>query len=91
MEAMTILKKHKLPFGASCCYTSKNVDSISSEAFIDHLVDCGAKFAWFFHYMPVGNEAVTDLLPDPEQRKLMYRKVREYRSHQTDLHHRLSE
>lgn len=80
MKAMAILKQYKLPFGASCCYTSKNVDSISSEAFIDHLVECGAKFAWFFHYMPVGNEAVTDLLPNPEQRKLMYRKVREYRS-----------
>ena len=51
--------------GASCCYTSQNVDSISSEAFIDHLVDCGAKFAWFFHYMPVGNEAVPDLLRIP--------------------------
>ncbi len=80
MKAMAILKQYKLPFGASCCYTSKNVDSISSEEFIDHLVACGAKFAWFFHYMPVGNEAVTDLLPNPEQRELMYRKVREYRS-----------
>ena len=79
MKAMAILKKKRLPFGISCCYTSKNVDSISSEAFIDHMVDCGAKFAWYFHYMPVGNEAVTDLLPNPEQRTLMYRKIREYR------------
>ena len=80
MRAMEILKRHRLPFGASCCYTSQNVDSISSEAFIDHLVDCGAKFAWFFHYMPVGNEAVPDLLPDPAQRACMYHKIREYRS-----------
>ena len=79
MRAMDILKQKKLPFGASCCYTSKNVDSISSEAFIDHLIEKGAKFAWFFHYMPVGNEAVPDLLPTPVQREQMFDKIREYR------------
>lgn len=79
MKAMKILKEKKLPFGASCCYTSKNVDSISSEEYIDLLVENGAKFAWFFHYMPVGNEAVTDLLPTPEQREQMYNKIRAYR------------
>ena len=79
MRAMDLLHQKKLPFGASCCYTSKNVDSISSESYIDHLVLKGAKFAWFFHYMPVGNEAVTDLLPTPEQREIMYHKIREYR------------
>lgn len=80
IRAMEILKEKKLPFGASCCYTSKNVDSISSEEFIDDLVAHGAKFAWFFHYMPVGNEAVTELLPAPEQREQMYHKIREYRN-----------
>ena len=79
MRAMDLLHQKKLPFGASCCYTSKNVDSISSESYIDHLVLKGAKFAWFFHYMPVGNEAVTDLLPTPEQREIMYHKIRGYR------------
>ena len=80
MQAMAILKECRLPFGASCCYTSQNVASISSEVFIDHLVDCGAKFAWFFHYMPVGNAAVPDLLPSPEQREQMYRAIRAYRA-----------
>lgn len=79
MRAMDLLHQKKLPFGASCCYTSKSVDSISSESYIDHLVLKGAKFAWFFHYMPVGNEAVTDLLPTPEQREIMYHKIRGYR------------
>ena len=47
---------------------------------MDMLVEKGAKFAWFFHYMPVGNEAVPALLPSPEQREVMYRKIRAYRS-----------
>ena len=79
MKAMEILKRKKLPFGASCCYTSQNVDSIGSEEFIDMLVDNGVKFACFFHYIPVGNDAVTDLLPTPEQREKMYSQIRSFR------------
>lgn len=79
MRAMRILKERKLPFGASCCYTSRNISSISSEEYMDMLVDAGALFAWFFHYMPIGNDAVCDLLPTPEEREIMYAKIRAYR------------
>ena len=54
MHAMELLKSHGLPFGVSTCYTSANVDAVSSEEYFDHLIECGAYFAWFFHYMPVG-------------------------------------
>ena len=80
MNAMKLLKEHKLPFGISTCYTSKNVDDVSSEAYFDLMVESGALFVWFFHYMPVGNSAVPELLPTPEQREKMYRKIREYRN-----------
>ena len=79
MNAMTILKNKKLPFGISCCYTSNNTDVISSEEYFDYMVELGAKFAWFFTYMPVGKAAVTELMATAEQRKLMYYKIREYR------------
>ena len=79
VKAMEILKRKKLPFGVSCCYTSQNLGSISSEEFMDQLVNWGAKFAWFFHYMPVGNNAVAKLLPSPEQREEMYHRIRNYR------------
>lgn len=79
MAAMSRLKAYKLPFGVSCCYTSQNIDSLSSEEFIDHIIGCGAKFAWFFHYMPVGVDAVPELLPSPEQREHMYHTLRGYR------------
>ncbi|MCD7895006.1 MAG: radical SAM protein [Erysipelotrichaceae bacterium] len=80
IKAMKLLKDKKLPFGVSCCYTSINADSISSEEFIDQLIDFGAKFAWFFHYMPVGNDAVKDLLPNPTQREMIYHRIRDYRN-----------
>ncbi len=69
---MELLKKHGLRFGVSTCYTSANVDAVSSEEYFDHLIECGAYFAWYFHYMPVGNDAAADLLPTPEQRIKMY-------------------
>jgi len=46
---------------------------------VDQLVEWGAKFAWYFHYMPVGNDAAPELLPSPEQRLELYRRVGEYR------------
>ncbi len=78
-DAMARLKRNKLPFGISTCYTSKNVDDVSSEKYFDLLVESGALFVWFFHYMPVGNDAAVELLPAPEQREMMYRRIRELR------------
>lgn len=80
MHAMDLLREHKLPFGISTCYTSANYQDISSEAFFDKIIDMGAMFVWFFHYMPVGNDAVPELMPAPEQRKTVYERIRAYRS-----------
>ena len=80
IRAMEILKEKHLPFGISACYTSANLDSISSYEFMDHIIELGAKFIWFFHYMPVGNDASPELLPTPEQREFMYHRIREIRS-----------
>ncbi len=82
LGAMAVLREKKLPFGISACYTSQNLDSISSPEFIGQLTQWGAKFIWYFHYMPVGNDAAPDLLPSPEQRAAMYHRVREIRSSQ---------
>lgn len=79
MRAMELLREHKLPFGVSTCYTSKNYKDISSEAFFDMMIAQGALFVWFFHYMPVGSGAVPELLPTPEQREEVYHKIRSYR------------
>ena len=79
VAAMERLKERKLPFGVSSCYTRSNFESISSEEYFDWIIDMGAKFCWFFTYMPIGKNAPTDLMVTAEQRKEMYRIVREYR------------
>mgnify|MGYP001324429173 CR=1 FL=1 len=79
IRAMEILKDRKLPFGISCCYTSQNVETIGSEKYFDDMIEKGAKFAWLFTYMPVGVDAVPELLVSAEQRKFMYRQIRSFR------------
>lgn len=80
VKAMSLLRKKKLLYGISSCYTSANFDSISSEAYYDSLIEMGAYFIWYFHYMPVGNDASVDLLPTPEQRTEIYHRIRHLRA-----------
>lgn len=79
VQAMEILRNKRLPFGISCCYTSQNAEVIGSEEYIDDMIDKGAKFAWFFTYMPVGIDAVPELMATAEQREYMYDQIREFR------------
>ena len=78
-RAAQILKSYRLPFGFSCCYTSKNVDVIGSEEYFDQMIEWGAKFCWFFTYMPVGKEAVPELMVSADQREYMYHQIRGFR------------
>lgn len=80
MHAMDLLRENKLAFGISVCYTSRNFKDVSSEEFYNKIIDKGALFVWYFHYMPVGMSATPELLLKPEQRIEMYHKIREFRA-----------
>lgn len=80
VEAMELLKKEKILFGISICYTSKNITQVTSDEFLDKMVDLGVKYAFYFNYMPLGKSADNSLIPTPLQRKYMYfwmKKVRD--------------
>ncbi|HBM81320.1 MAG TPA: radical SAM protein, partial [Clostridiaceae bacterium] len=79
MKAMDILQKHGIIFGFSTCYHSKNTEVVGSYEYIDLMVKKGCKFGWYFTYIPIGKDAVTDLIATPEQREFMYHRVREIR------------
>ena len=80
MHAMDLMKQYGLIFGTSICYTSKNYKVVTSDEFLDMIIEKGARFSWYFHYMPVGNDASTELLLDPDQREYMYHRIREIRA-----------
>ena len=80
MATMDRLKKYGLIFGTSICYTRKNIETVTSDEFLDMIIGKGCRFTWYFHYMPVGNDAAPDLLPTPAQRRETYERIRKYRA-----------
>ncbi len=83
IEAMELLKKEKLLFGISVCYTSKNVNQVTSDEFLDEMVELGVKYAFYFNYMPVGKGADKSLIPTPTQRQYMYFWMKKMRNGKT--------
>ena len=79
MYAMELLKANGLIFGTSICYTSSNCMSVTSPEFVKLMVEKGCRYAMYFHYMPVGNEASVDLMPSPEQRMYIKDRIRHIR------------
>jgi len=84
LNAMDLLKANGLFFGTSICYTSQNYKTVTSDAFLDLIIEKGCKFSWYFHYMPVGNDASEELLLNSEQREYMYHRIREIRTPEND-------
>lgn len=80
MNATKLLRERKLPFGFSCCYTSQNWDAITSEEYFQKMIDLGAYFTWYFHFMPTGMASTPELMPNPEQRTEVYRRIRQARA-----------
>ncbi|MEG2395845.1 MAG: radical SAM protein [Oscillospiraceae bacterium] len=82
IKAMDMLKEMGIPFGASVCYHSKNVEEVCGEEYIKFLVEKGCFFSWYFTYMPVGRDAVVDLVASADQRKRAYELIRKAREEQ---------
>ncbi|MFT3982765.1 MAG: radical SAM protein [Lachnospiraceae bacterium] len=80
MNAMDLLKQYGLVFGTSICYTRDNIETVTSDEFLDMIIAKGCRYSWYFHYMPVGNDAAVELLPTMEQREYMYHRIREIRA-----------
>ena len=85
MRAMDLLQEHGIPFGTSICYTRENIDAVTSDDFLNMISEKGARFGFYFHYMPVGKNAVPELMPTPEQRKKMIDRIRYVRSQECQI------
>ena len=84
LAAMDLMKKHGLLFGTSICYTRANLETVTSDEFLDLLIEHGCRYSWYFHFMPVGMDAAPELMPTVEQRKYIYHRLREIRSDKSD-------
>jgi MoaA/NifB/PqqE/SkfB family radical SAM enzyme len=75
VRAMEGLRREGVFFGFSATATSRNLDTISSDAFVDFYLRKGALFGWYFLFLPVGADPVLELAPTPEQRVELGRRV----------------
>ncbi len=85
MKAMDLLRENGILFGTSICYTRDNIEAVTSDEFLRMLCDKGAHFGFYFHYMPVGKNAVPSLMPTTQQRLEMIRRIRYIRSAECDI------
>ncbi len=85
MKAMDLLKKYGIIFGTSICYTKANVEAVTSDDFFNLLAEKGAHYGFYFHLMPVGNNAAPELMPTVEQREYMINRIRYVRSEECNL------
>jgi MoaA/NifB/PqqE/SkfB family radical SAM enzyme len=79
MAAMDALREAGVMFGTSFTETRHNVEQIASDEILDLLVGKGALVAWYFQYIPIGREPRVDLMPTPEQRDWLRRRILEVR------------
>ena len=75
---MGLLKERGVAFAISVCYHSLNYEYVSSKEFLDDMQNRGAWMAWYFNYFPVGKNADTNLVCNPDQREYVAKKLKDY-------------
>ena len=81
MKGMDLLKSRGVPFGVSSATGRQNMEVVSSDEFIDMLIEKGALISWYFIFMPVGDDPDTSLMLTPEQRIELGKRVRRIRTY----------
>jgi MoaA/NifB/PqqE/SkfB family radical SAM enzyme len=68
MRAMDLLREARVLFGFSATLTRHNASLLSSDRFIDLMIEKGCVLGWYFMYVPVGLKPDLKLMPTPQQR-----------------------
>ncbi len=68
MRAMDLLREARAMFAFSATVTQRNLDTVISDEFASLMVEKGARYGWYFTYMPIGRSPDLSLMPTPEQR-----------------------
>jgi MoaA/NifB/PqqE/SkfB family radical SAM enzyme len=80
VRVMGWLREAGIFFAVSTTQTSKNTDVLTSDAFIDFLVEKGCILLWNFHYVPIGRDPDLSLMATPEQRGRMRERFVHFRA-----------
>jgi len=80
VRVMEWLKRAGIFFAVSTTQTSRNTDALTSDAFIDFLVERGCILLWNFHYVPIGRNPDLTFMATPEQRNRMRERLIHFRA-----------
>jgi MoaA/NifB/PqqE/SkfB family radical SAM enzyme len=75
VKAMRLFGEAGVLFSFSATMTRQNAEIITSDEFIDHWIGHGCTVGWYFLYTPIGREPNWELVPTPEQRDMLRRRV----------------
>jgi len=79
-KVMDWLKQAGILFAVSTTQTSKNTDTLTSDEFIDFLIEKGCILLWNFHYIPIGRAPDFSLMATPEQRNRIRERFATFRA-----------
>lgn len=66
-EGLERLKRAKLFYGIATTATGLNKDEVMSDAYVQHFIDRGALYLWYYIYRPVGAEDHSEYCMDKDQ------------------------
>jgi len=75
MQAFEYLNNAGIIIGTSATVTRQNVDTVSSDEFIDKMIALGSVSQMYFLYIPVNGRADFSLMVTPQQRDHLRRRV----------------
>jgi len=79
-KVMGWLRNAGIFFAVSTTQTSQNTDVLTSDEFVDFLVEKGCILLWNFHYVPIGRNPDLSLMATPEQRNRMRERLIHFRA-----------
>lgn len=80
VRVMDLLREAGLFFAVSTTQTRFNTDVLTSDEFIDFLVERGCILMWNFYYVPIGRNPDLTMMATPGQRNLMRERLRYFRA-----------
>lgn len=76
------LRKNKILFGIATTITSKNMDEVLSDEYLQHFIKKGALYIWYYVYRPVGEHSHPEYCVSREQMiELRKRMIAQRRKH----------
>mgnify|MGYP005851003871 CR=1 FL=1 len=80
MRAMDLLREARAMFAFSATATRQNLATITSDAFVQLMVQKGAHYGFYFSYIPIGRSPDVNLMPTPEERNRLREAVNRLRN-----------